>query len=82
VQAADSTWRPDQLTGVCHSRSAPPVHMSKLTATQKITPYQCIRTRSGEPRSLAGNEARQVRRSRATGNGTLPNNLAQRGLFA
>jgi hypothetical protein len=37
VQAADVRRRPDQLTGVCPSRSAPPVHMSKLTAMLEIT---------------------------------------------
>jgi hypothetical protein len=42
VQAADASWRPDLITGVCQSRSAPLVHMNKLTPTQVITPYQWV----------------------------------------
>jgi hypothetical protein len=43
-------------TGVCHSRSAPPVHMKKLIPTQEITPYQWLLPNGGRggPRSGAG----------------------------
>jgi hypothetical protein len=53
VQAADARWRPDLITGVCHSRSAPPVHMSKLTATQAITPFKWVQSGRGEVSRVA-----------------------------
>jgi hypothetical protein len=47
VQIGDLRWRPDLITGACHSRSAPLVHMNKPTPAH-------IRTRRGA-RCGAGN---------------------------
>jgi hypothetical protein len=53
VQAADARWRPDLITGVCHSRSAPPVHMEQADgeAGDHAVQVGAIRSRRGEPRS-------------------------------